>query len=653
MLLQLDMKMFPRAAILATALSLLLSLSGCASGQQEAPATRAVAVASPFKFRDVTQSSGIKFRHNNGAAGLKFLPETMGSGVAFIDYNGDGYQDIFLVNSRDWNRAEVAAFTKLHGTPPGLQAEAGRRDIDERHQSTLAAPTPHRSGLLYRNNRNGTFSDVTRQAGLDISMYGMGAAVGDYDNDGHPDLFVTGYGRNYLFHNAGDGTFREVAQQAGVRGAGWSTSAAWVDYNKDGRLDLFVCHYVQWSPQTEKIVVSENTKGYSGPSMYAPEPSRLFRNEGNGRFVDVSLQAGIHTAEGFRFQDMPRNVQARGYKYFRTTIHRGNVRRKLFGKSLGILICDYNHDSWPDLLVANDGTPNHLFSNERNGTFREVALRTGIAVTENGEARAGMGIDGGDIDHSGRESVLIGNFAMEMLGLYQNRGGLFVDQAPGSEVGRASRPFLTFGCALLDLDNDGWLDIFAANGPIPDFRSETMSGEMARAQRPLVFWNRGKAQFQEVGLQSGEALQKPVVARGLAHADIDLDGDSDVILTVNNGAPRLLLNQSKASGKTGKPFNALRIVLQGVQSNRSGIDAIIEARVGAETLVHRVRSGSSYLSQNELPATLGLGPSTRAAILTIRWPSGKVTRLKEMAANQSLTINETKGLVRRQPLKRP
>jgi hypothetical protein len=248
--------------------------------------------------------------------------------------------------------------------------------------------------------------------------------------------------------------------------------------------------------------------------------------------------------------------------------------------------------------------------------------------------------------------VLIGNFAMEMLGLYQNRDGHFIDIAPGSEVGRVSRPFLTFGCAFLDMDNDGWLDIVAANGPIPDFRSETMSGEMARAQRPLVFWNQGKARFQEVGMQSGEALQKPVVGRGLAHADIDLDGDSDLMLTVNNGAPRLLLNESRATDKTGKPFNAVRVVLQGTRSNRSGIDAIIEARIGAETLMHRVRSGSSYLSQNELPATIGLGQKSKIDVLTVRWPSSHVTRLKAVEANQIVTINETKGLARRQPLQR-
>jgi hypothetical protein len=262
-----------------------------------------------------------------------------------------------------------------------------------------------------------------------------------------------------------------------------------------------------------------------------------------------------------------------------------------------------------------------------------------------------MGIDGGDIDHSGQESILIGNFAMEGLGLHKNINGIYVDTAPGSEVGRASLPFLTFGCAFLDMDNDGWLDIFAANGPIPDFKTESLRGDMARAQRPLVFHNRGEGRFKEVGLASGEVLQRPIVARGLAHADIDLDGDADLVVTTNNGRAILLRNDTP-SVKTpkGKRHNSIRLILRGTRSNRSGIDATVEAKVGAETLYHRVRSGASYLSQSELPVRFGLGALDRATAITIRWPSGATTRLQDIAANQSVTVDESSGVVRRQPL---
>jgi hypothetical protein len=387
--------------------------------------------------------------------------------------------------------------------------------------------------------------------------------------------------------------------------------------------------------------------------MYPPQPSRLYRNVGEGRFVDVSAPAGILTSKPYRFEEMPQYVQKMGRERFDADIHRGHSRRKLFGKSLGVLVCDYNKDSWPDLLIANDGTPNFLFSNNRDGTFDEIAVRVGIALTDRGDARAGMGIDGGDIDHSGQESILIGNFAMEGLGLHKNINGIYVDTAPGSEVGRASLPFLTFGCAFLDIDNDGWLDIFAANGPIPDFKTESLRGEMARAQRPLVFHNLGEGRFKEVGLASGKVLQQALVARGLAHADIDLDGDADLVMTTNNGQAMLLRNDTpldKPAG--GKRHNSIRLTLQGTRSNRSGIDATVEAKVGTERLHRRLRSGASYLSQSELAVNLGLGSLNTATVITVRWPSGAVTQLKDVKANQIITVDESKGIVGRKPLMR-
>jgi hypothetical protein len=614
-----------------------------------------------LRFTDITEQAGITFKHNNGAFGLKFLPETMGSGVACIDYDNDGYQDIFLVNSRFWNDAEIGAYQKGNWTQDEMEFFKRRLGNDKhgvlKKGVPAQRPRQHTASALYHNNRDGTFTDVTHQAGLDGDMYGMGAAVADYDNDGNSDLYVTGFGRNYLFRNLANGKFQEVAEKAGVRDSGWSTSAAWFDYNKDGRLDLFVGHYLQWTPAKDLFYSSNGQeKSYSAPTMYPPESSRLYRNVGGGRFVDASAQAGILTSRPYRFEEMPEYVQKMGRARFEAEIHRGQTRRKLFGKSLGVLVCDYNNDSWPDLLVANDGTPNYLFSNNRNGTFDEIAVRVGIALTDRGNARAGMGIDGGDIDHSGQESILIGNFAMEGLGLHKNNDGHFIDTAPGSEVGRASLPFLTFGCAFLDTDNDGWLDIFAANGPIPDFKTESLRGDMARAQRPLIFHNLGQGRFQEVGLTSGEVLQRAIVARGLAHADIDLDGDSDVVVTTNNGRAMLLRNDTSVNeprGGTrhnGTRHNAIRLILQGTRSNRNGIDATVEARVGTETLYHRVRSGASYLSQSELPVKFGLGTRDKATAITIRWPSGAVTHLKDVEANQFVTVNESKGIVQRKPL---
>jgi hypothetical protein len=459
------------------------------------------------QFIDVTKESGIHFQHNNGAFGLKLMPESMGSGCAFLDFNQDGYQDIFLVNGRNWTQQEIQSYEK----GKSYQEALSRGFVIPKNN-----PYQKSTGALYRNNKNGTFTDVTNGSGLQIEMYGMGAAVGDYDNDGRDDLFVTAVGRNYLFRNVGTQNaprFKEVAAQAGVESSGWNTSAAWVDYNKDGRLDLFVCRYVRWSPQADAFrSMDGQSKIYSGPQLYGGDTSVLFKNTGQGKFVDVSSAAGLSITSAISFDDVPVALRQGTREDF---IVPKDGRRPLLGKALGVAVFDHDRDGWPDILVANDTEFNWLFRNNRNGTFKEIGLKSGIAVSNQGRARAGMGIDTADIDGSGRQSVLIGNFDNEMLALFQDQGrGLYVDTAPETEVGRASLKSLTFGAVFCDIDNDTRPDILTANGHVEE-SVQSMQPDVTYAQRLLLFHNTGNGNYTEIGLHAGRAFSQLLWDEGL------------------------------------------------------------------------------------------------------------------------------------------
>jgi len=496
----------------------------------------------PIEFTDVTTQAGIRFKHNSGAFGKKYLPETMGSGVCFIDYDNDGWQDIFFVNSMDW---------------PG-------------HKS-VGKSFP----ALYHNNHDGTFTDVTKEAGLAVETYGQGCAVGDYDNDGFDDLYLTTVGSNHLYRNLGNGKFADVTAKAGVADPGFSSSAIWFDYDNDGKLDLFVTHYITWSIETDQYCSLDNkNKSYCTPQTYKGESATLFHNRGDGTFENVTQRAGLHDPTS---------------------------------KSLGVAMLDYDNDGWMDLFVSNDTEPNKLYHNNHNGTFTDAAILAGIALSDSGRVRAGMGTDAGDYDNSGREGLLIGNFTNESMALYRNDGsGLFTDEAPTSGLGQMTNQSLTFGAFFFDYDLDGLLDVFAANGHVSDDVS-VVQPTVRYAQPAGIYRNKGGKKFEDVSAKLGRALQKPVVGRGAAYADFDNDGDLDLALTVNNGPARLLRNDNANQN------DMLRIKTVGTRSNRDGIGAklTLTTNKGAR-LFAMVKSGSSYLSQSELPVTFGLANRKRA-----------------------------------------
>jgi len=525
-------------------------------------------------FTDTTSSAGIKFVHNNGRSGKKYLPDTLGSGGAFVDADGDGWVDILLVNGKDW---------------------------EPRGRKSVAA--------LYHNNHDGTFTDITAGSGLDVEMHGMGVAVGDYDNDGKDDVYITALDGDRLFHNEGGGKFRDVTKASGISNAVFGTSVAWLDYDRDGKLDLFVANYVQWTAKGDLwCSLDGTTKSYCTPESYKGTSSKLFHNLGGGKFEDVSSKAGIADPTS---------------------------------KSLGVSIFDYNGDGAPDIFVANDTQPNKLYRNNKNGTFTEVGMEAGVAFGEDGVARGAMGVDAADYDRSGRPSLIVGNFANQMLGLYHNEGtGLFVDEAPLSTVGRASLLTLSFGVFFADYDLDGLLDIFVANGHIED-EIGRVQPKVSYKEPPLLFHNQGKGKFENVTGAMGTAFSRPIVARGAAYGDIDHDGDLDILITTNNGPAYLFRNEG------GNRNNWLCVKTVGTKSNRDGIGAVVRAESASGKQWNTVRSGSSYCSQSDLAVTFGLGSDTLVKSLEIEWPSGLKQTLGNVPVNQCITVEEGKGVVSR------
>ena len=513
------------------------------------------------RFTDVTAAAGIHFTHNAGRAGKKWLPETMGPGCAFLDADGDGWLDILLINGKDWS-------------PRGR----------------------HTTAALYRNNHDGTFTDITKGSGLDIEIYGIGVAIGDYDNDGRDDVYITAYGGDHLFHNQGGGHFREVTKESGLNNAAFSASAAWFDYDRDGKLDLFVGNYVQWTPQGDLWCSLDGaTKSYCTPESYKGTSSKLYHNLGNGKFEDVTAKAGLSDPTS---------------------------------KSLGVTVFDYNNDGWPDLFVANDTQPNKLYRNLQNGRFEEEGIGAGVAFGEDGVARGAMGVDAGDYDRSGRTHLIVGNFSNQMLGLYHNEGkGLFVDEAPRSAVGRASLLTLTFGLFFFDFDLDGYPDIFAANGHIEE-EIGRVQPKIQYAELPLLLRNAGHGKFEPVS-----AFTQPMVARGAAYGDFDRDGDLDILIATNNAPAHLYRNDG------GNRNHWLQLKLEGTKSNRSAIGAVARVTSAGGTQSQTVHSGSSYCSASDLALTFGLGKDATASI-EIDWPSGTKQKMSNVPGNQRVVIKE-------------
>lgn len=524
------------------------------------------------KFVNITSAAGITFTHNNGAVGGKLLPETMGSGAGFFDYDNDGAEDLLLINGTFW---------------PGKTPQGQK-------QTTAA---------LYHNDGTGHFTDVTAGSGLDVPIYGMAPAFGDFDNDGLVDVFITGVGGNHLFKNFGAGKFQEVTEAAGVGGrAGeWSTAACWFDMDNDGDLDLFVGNYIRWSPEIDSKVgwtLVGIGRAYGQPKDFEGTYPYLYRNEGNGKFSDISKLAGIEV------KNPATGVPA--------------------AKTLGVTAIDIDNDGYLDLIVANDTVPNLLFQNQRDGTFKEIGAASGIAFDSFGATRGAMGIDAARYRDDGALGVAIGNFANEMTALYVSQPAassiLFTDEALTEGIGAPSRLPLKFGIFFFDLDLDGRLDLLSANGHLEQEISKIQKSQQYR-QPAQIFWNSGPTPSGSfapaTSSQMGSDLFEPIVGRGSAYADIDGDGDLDVILTQNGGAPLLLRNDQNL----GHHF--IRLKLVGTKSNRDAIGAWVHARIDGKEIWRNVTPTRSYLSQSELPVTIGLGNGSKIDQLEIIWPGGK------------------------------
>lgn len=551
------------------------------------------------QFKDVTESAGIRFQHHSGAYGGHNLPEVMGPGVAFLDYDNDGDQDLLIVNSCNWPFHESSS-------GPGQPTHA-----------------------FYENDGRGGYRDVTEKVGLNFSSYGMGACCGDIDNDGFIDLYITGYEGNFLLRNIEGQRFEDVTQQAGVRAFGLCTSTSFVDYDRDGRLDLFVCSYVLWSPKVESELDEffKVTKRdfYRGPDNFMGQFCFLFRNCGGLKFEDVSDPAGIRLFDTF-----------------------GRPR----AKALGVAVCDYNNDGWPDIAVANDRVANFLFQNRKNGTFQDIAIDAGTSHDTVGRVRAGMGIAWADYRNNGSIGLLISNFTNEMCGLYLANRELpdrFVDVAMLDGIGADTRVPVSWGLFFFDYDLNGWLDIYITNGHLSLDYQEYHN--IPYAQRPLLFWNSGptgRGFFWNVSAeQAGLEIFRPIVGRGAAYADIDGDGDLDLMAVTNLGRAYLYRNE----GSPGNHF--LRLNLEGRESNRSAIGSMVRVRAGNMWQRREVTSGSSYLSQNELALTFGLGQAAQADQIEVTWPAGKKEVFNNVRADRTLHLVEGQGLTEDFAFSRP
>jgi enediyne biosynthesis protein E4 len=550
-----------------------LVLVGCSKPLSSSPPNNDEERVAPF--RDVADEAGVHFRHVNGMSGKFYMPEIVGAGVALFDYNNDGKLDIFLVQ----------------GGPlgPDEKPDPARRP---RHR-------------LFRNDTetlpNGErvlkFTDVTDEAGLNFADYGMGVAAADFDGDGFIDLYITCFGRNRLLHNNGNGTFTDVTEKAGVGCAGWSTSAAWIDFDHDGRPDLFVCQYLEWTYNNHQVCRTlSGGKDYCGPISFPPARSRLFHNLGNGRFEDVSLASGI---------------QAKA------------------GAALGVVVADLNEDGWPDIFVANDGMPNFLWINQRDGTFKEEATPSGCALNRDGRTEANMGVALADFTNSGRDDLFITHLTGEKSTYYRNLGkGLFVDETARCGLDAPTRPFTGFGTAALDYDNDGLLDIFSTNGEVRLIDKQVRAGvELPLRQRCQLFHNLGGKQLRFEEIRQGQSLRVEEVGRGVAFGDLNNDGAVDIVVTNNNGPARLLLNQAAQ----GRHWLGLRLVdgPPGRRRDVLGAVATVE-RPGQSPLRRRCATDGSYCSSSDPRVLFGLGESTEASRVRVQWPDGLVEQFQEL-----------------------
>jgi hypothetical protein len=530
----------------------------------------------------VTALAGIAFTHEAGATGNKWYPETIGAGVGFLDYDGDGWPDILLLNGTYWPQQRGAAVR---------QAEPTMR--------------------LYRNRGDGTFADVTQRAGLAIPLYGMGMAAADYDNDGDTDLVVTGYLRNLFFINNGDGTFTEAAQRLGLQEGKWGSGPAFFDYDRDGRLDLVISHYVEWTPELEQgldCTYGTPAKDYCPVRYFKGQGLTLYHHRGDGTFEDVTQRAGV-AAQGTR--------------------------------AFAPYILDFNEDGWPDILVASDGTPSVLLRNRGDGTFADVAMHTGLVLDAGGAAYAGMGIDAADPTNDGQLCIAIGNFVGEPTTLHcRVRQGdsyhpdLYTEVSAWAGIGRTTLRYVTFGLFFFDVDLDGFADLFMVNGHVVD---ETHLRHVPRAQPPQLFRNLGTGRFAEIVPPAGSGLDQRLVGRGAAYADYDGDGDLDILLSQNQGPALLLRND------TPRQAHYLRVHLRGTQSNRDGIGAEVRLYTGEQVLRQTVHTGRSYYSQNELLLTFGLGKTLRVARVEIVWPSGTVDSYQDVPGDTTLRAVEGQG----------